>query len=256
MKVIIRNAGQIVNYRDSEILRGESLRTLPVLNNKDIVIKDGIIDFIGDTGGEEGDITIDAQNRVVMPGFVDAHTHAIFAGKRDDEFLQRAKGVPYMEIAEKGGGILSSVKATREASYDELKENTINRLKKFLLSGTTTIEIKSGYGLDVKTEIKMLDILDDLKKEGFNIVSTFLGAHEVPPEYKGKRDKYIDLIVNEMLPLVKERDVKFIDVFCEDKVFNKDGSERTKQVFKSKYKAWAAQYLVGTAEPPSSTEGD
>ncbi len=226
MKIVIKNIGQIVGYRDSQILKGDELNRLPVLTNKDIVIKDGIIEFIGDVSEEKGDITIDADKRVVMPGFVDTHTHTIFAGERSNEFAQRAAGVPYMEIAQKGGGILSTVKSTRECNYEELKDLTIKRLKNFILNGTTTYEIKSGYGLDTETEMKMLKVCEDLKKEGFNIVATFMGAHEVPPEYKGKKDQYISLVVDEMMPLLKDyKNLKFVDVFCEDKVFNKDESQ-------------------------------
>ncbi len=224
MKIVIRNAKQIVNYRDFNILKGEELNNLPLLHNKDIVIKDGIIEFIGDTGGDKGDITIDATGKTVMPGFVDAHTHLVFGGKRYDEFEERARGVPYMEIAKKGGGILRTVKDTRKASFEELKSNAKLWIKKMIASGTTTFEVKSGYGLDTETEMKMLDVIDDLKKE-YNIVSTFLGAHEIPLEYKNDKEKYIEIVTGEMLDEAVKRDVKFIDVFCEDAIFNKEDSQ-------------------------------
>jgi len=171
---------------------------------------------------------IDAGGRVVMPGFVDAHTHPVFAGNRVDEFEQRARGATYQEIAERGGGIQSTVRKTRAASLDELVATGKRYGQWFLRGGTTTIEAKSGYGLTLADELKILRAIRRLGEETpLNYVPTFLGAHDVPEEYKLRKSDYVDLIINEMLPLVaEERLAEYCDVFCEAGVFTTDESWR------------------------------
>jgi len=171
---------------------------------------------------------IDAKNQVVMPGFVDCHTHLVYGGSREDEFEMRASGITYQEIAAKGGGIRSTVKATRLASREVLKRDALKKLDRMLMWGTTTVESKSGYGLETKTEIKQLQVNQDLNKlQPIEVVSTFLGAHEFPEEYRSQnfesgidREGYVKLICEEMIPKVAEAKLaEFCDVFCDQGVF-------------------------------------
>jgi imidazolonepropionase len=171
---------------------------------------------------------IDARAYALVPGFVDAHTHAVFAGDRRDELRQRLAGATYAEIAAAGGGILSTVRATRAASEEDLVAATLPRLREMLACGTTTAEVKSGYGLDVESELKMLRAVRRLDAEQpIDLVPTFLGAHEIPSEYRGRRDAYVDHVVNEMLPaVVREGLAEWCDVFCETGVFTPEESAR------------------------------
>jgi imidazolonepropionase len=171
---------------------------------------------------------IEAKGKVVSPGFVDPHTHVVYAGSRASEFAQRLEGVPYMEIAKKGGGINSTVRATRKAGRKELFETAKERLERMLAWGTTTAEIKSGYGLSLEAELKMLEVIRDLDgKQLVELVPTFLGAHEVPKEYKARRARYIDLLLRKMIPEVGKKTLaEFCDVFCEKGVFSIPESRR------------------------------
>jgi imidazolonepropionase len=170
----------------------------------------------------------DASSYAVVPGFVDAHTHAVFAGDRRDELRRRLAGAAYAEIAAEGGGIVATVRATRAASEEALVDVTLPRLREMLACGTTTAEVKSGYGLDVESELKMLRAVRRLDAaQAIDLVPTFLGAHEVPSEYRGRRDAYVDLVVNEMLPaVVREGLAEWCDVFCETGVFTPEESAR------------------------------
>lgn len=165
--------------------------------------------------------TISGKGRVVSPGFVDAHTHPVFAGTREHEFKMRAEGKSYQEIAQVGGGIRYSVRQLRTASESELIDHTIPYLNNFLQHGTTTIEAKSGYGLSLKDELKILRTIKILNSvHPLDLIATFLGAHEIPDEYRNHREKYIDLIIHEMIPVVVEENLaEFCDIFCEDHVF-------------------------------------
>lgn len=171
---------------------------------------------------------IDAGGRIVMPGFVDAHTHPVFAGTRAGEFEERAAGATYQEISARGGGIQSTVNATRAAGMNDLVKAGQRYAEWFLRGGTTTVEAKSGYGLSPDDELKILRVIKKLDEEtALNYVPTFLGAHSVPPEYRSRREEYISLIVNEMLPAVaRERLAEFCDVFCEENVFTIEESRR------------------------------
>jgi imidazolonepropionase len=164
---------------------------------------------------------IDAAGRVVLPGFVDAHTHPVFAGTRAEEFEERAGGTTYQEIAARGGGIQSTVRATREAPLDELVKAGQRYADWFLRTGTTTVEAKSGYGLTLEAELKILRAIKQLNSQNpLRYVPTFLGAHDIPPEYKSRREQYVSLLIDEMLPRVAEEKLaEYCDVFCEDKVF-------------------------------------
>ncbi len=196
---------------------------------------DGWIVYAGSTAGLDARVTplpgareIDAKDHSIVPGFVDAHTHAIFAGDRREELRRRLAGATYAEIAAGGGGIVSTVAATRAASEAELVAVTRTRLDEMLACGTTTCEVKSGYGLSVESELKMLRAVARLAGEHpVGIVPTFLGAHEVPVEFRRNRDAYVDLVVDEMIPAVAaERLADWCDVFCETGVFNPEESAR------------------------------
>ena len=196
---------------------------------------DGRILAVGTTAEVRGAVhlapdarVIDATGRAVLPGFVDPHTHAIFAGDRADEFARRLEGADYLEILAAGGGILSTVRATRAASESELAERARGYLAEMLRHGTTTVEIKSGYGLTVEDELKLLRVARSLDQHGPPaVVPTFLGAHTVPPEYRDRPDAYVDLVTEEMVPRVAEEGLaRFCDVFCERDVFSVEQSRR------------------------------
>ncbi len=174
---------------------------------------------------------VDCEGGVLTPGLVDSHTHAVFGRWRPDEYALRCRGVPYMEIARRGGGINASVRDLRERSEDELVELTRPRLRAMLELGTTTAEVKSGYGLTTEDELKMLRVIRRLDREGpLELVPTFLGAHETPPEYAGRKDDYVELVAEEMIPAVAaERLARFCDVFMEPGVFDREQSRRVLQ---------------------------
>ena len=173
-------------------------------------------------------VIIDASDKTVTPGFVDCHTHPIFYGTRENEFEMRIAGESYEQIAAAGGGIRSSVRTLRKASKEELIRTILPRLDNFLSLGTTTIEAKSGYGLTLEDEVKSLEVIAELNKlHPIDLVPTFLGAHEVPDEFRSKRSAYIDIIINEMIPVVAEKQLaEFCDIFCETAVFSLEESRR------------------------------
>ena len=200
-----------------------------------MIIKNGLIEEVGPREevekkamAMEFDEEIDCGGRCVIPGFVDPHTHMCFARRREEEFSLRLEGTPYLEILKRGGGILSSVRAVKEASDDELFENTLCLALSALSMGTTTVEMKSGYGLDTETELRMLSVIRRVGRESpLDVIPTFMGAHAVPEEYKGRADEFTDLIVKEMLPAAKEQGIaRFCDVFCEEGVFSLAQTER------------------------------
>lgn len=218
--LLIRNAAQIVTGQGIA-LRGPALRNVQVHTNACLYAEHGAIVALGDPNAVEAVVQgkpeeLDAAGQTVIPGFVDPHTHAVFAGSRVDEFVQRIEGATYAEIAARGGGILSTMAATRGASKAELKDLTRARLRTALEHGTTTMEIKSGYGLDLENELKMLDVIDELRAEQpIELVPTFLGAHAVPPDTP--RAKYLERLLD-MLPAVALK-AKFCDAFCDAAYF-------------------------------------
>ena len=213
---------------------GGDLRQLAITEDGALLISGDRIEAVGRRRQIEGLITsdcevIDAGRRVVMPGFVDAHTHPVFAGTRANEFEQRTAGATYRELAARGGGIRSTVRATRNASLNDLVKVGKHYGEWFLRGGTTTVEAKSGYGLTIEDEIKILRAIKKLDEETLlNYVPTFLGAHDIPFEYKTRRHMYVSLIINEMLPRVAEEKLaEYCDVFCENEVFT---TEETWQI--------------------------
>ncbi|HEX6982971.1 MAG TPA: imidazolonepropionase [Balneolaceae bacterium] len=224
---ILKNIGYLATCRDKD---GQS--DIHPVKNAAIVWKDETIEWIGAENNlpEEyvGDETHDAGGKMVIPGLVDCHTHLAFGGWRPDEFEMRVQGKSYLEIAKAGGGILSTVKATRQASEDELYKKASGFLKEMVKGGITTVECKSGYGLSLEDELKTLRVYRRLAEEQpVEIVSTFLGAHTIPPEYKDNREGYIDLLINEMIPAVAERNLaEFCDIFAEDSAFSIEESRR------------------------------
>ena len=220
-KILIKNIGELLTGRDG---------SLEVLHDKELLISEGKIVSVGKPGefSEAGCEIIDADNSLVTPGLVDPHTHLIFFGTREDEFEMRIKGADYMEIAAAGGGIRKSVRMLREASEDDLVEHGLPFLDNMLKHGTTTVEVKSGYGLSLKDELKSLRALKRLNEmQKVDLVPTFLGAHEFPDEYRDDRQKYIEIIINEMIPaVVEERLAEFCDVFTEEGVFTVAESEK------------------------------
>lgn len=232
---LIRNAREILTCAGPVRLAGANQARVSAIPNASLAARDGTIVFVGPASEAEASVTllpnavvIDGEDHAVVPGFVDAHTHAVFAGDRRAELRRRLAGVTYAEIAASGGGIVSTVTATRDASERDLIDQSRPRLDEMLACGTTTCEIKSGYGLDVESELRMLRAICALRREHrMDIVATFMGAHEVPPEYRERRDQYVDLVIEEMLPAVAaEKLATWCDVFCETGVFSPDESLR------------------------------
>jgi imidazolonepropionase len=231
----------IINGHQMCTLRGpkhprcrDDLRHLGTVPKAAVAMDHGKIVAVGSTEELKNKVDrrfveiVDASGKCIMPGFVDAHTHALFSGSREDEFARKIQGASYMEILSEGGGILRTMFATRNASKQRLSAATRGRLDRMMAFGTTTVEVKSGYGLSTKDEIKSLEVIQTIdRKHPIDIVPTFMGAHVVPPELKGDADAYIDIIIEEMLPVIEERKLaKFCDVFCEEGVFNAEQSRR------------------------------
>ena len=234
MNLIIKNASEVVTCSGFSSKKGEEMNDLKIIYDGAVVIEDGIIKMVGTTDEVLANIdetkyqVIDAKGKAVLPGFVDSHTHFVFGGYRAKEFSWRLRGDSYMEIMERGGGIVNTVEATRNASKEELFKAGKKRLDSMLSFGVTTVEGKSGYGLDYETEIKQLEVMKELNEiHHVDVVRTFLGAHAVPKEYKGKEDEFIDHMIEKVLPEVSERNLaEFCDVFCEKNVFSIEQSRK------------------------------
>jgi imidazolonepropionase len=238
MQLLIKNIRQLVTVKSGgrPFRAGGEMRDLGIMEHADVLIEDGLFRWIGPTGTLTGTLDedaniLDATDEVALPGFVDAHTHLLFAGSRENEFAMRVEGKTYQEIADAGGGIVSTVTSTRNASKKELKKIASKRLDEMMKLGTTTVEIKSGYGLDADSEIKMLEAINELSDEHFmTIVPTFLGAHAIPLEFKGNAQAYVDTICDRMLPYIAKRKLAtFCDVFCETGYFTIEQSRQILQ---------------------------
>jgi len=236
--VLIKNANEVITLKNN--VRGprtkEQMQEIAIVENGSVLIEEDRIVAVGALEQLEVDFpelvkkatTIDASGKVVMPGLVDCHTHLVHGGTREEEFNMRLNSSTYMEIMNTGGGIHATTKRTRETSFDELYEKTRKHLDIFLKHGVTTVEAKSGYGLDWETEKKQLEVAKKLQAtHDMDVISTFMGAHAVPRDYKGREDEFVDVLIHEMLPKVAELELaEFNDVFCEKGVFTPEQSER------------------------------
>jgi imidazolonepropionase len=231
MNLALINIKELVTVpaRGRRFKAGADMRDIGVVENAAVLIEGDRITWTGRmeelsmASMKERDV-LDCLDRVVMPGFVDSHTHLVFAGSREDEFARRAEGISYEDIAASGGGILSTVRQLRAASKKDLKKRARRWLNGMLRHGTTTVEIKSGYGLDMEHEVKMLETINELSdEEVMTIVPTFLGAHAYPPEYADRRDDYVREITDRMIPYIGTKKLaSFCDVFCERGYFDVD----------------------------------
>lgn len=233
MNIIIKNIDCLVTCRGSYKKIKEELGNAGIIENGFIVIENNIISQVGcgeqyEMHMKSADIIIDGRGKTVTPGLIDSHTHIVYSGSRENELPLKLKGAKYIDILESGGGILSTVRKTREATLEELMNQTRNRLDLMLLHGTTTVESKSGYGLNFYDEVKMLKTNQELNKNHpIDIVSTYMGAHAIPEEYKENRDEYIDLMINKIIPHISENSLaEFIDCFCEEGVFSVEESRK------------------------------
>ncbi len=235
--LVIFNANELItmNTKFGAPRIGKNMSELSIIDNGAIGIQDDRIIYVGTTDEliskfslNEIKTKIDAKNKLVTPGFVDPHTHIIFDGSRENEFQMKLEGKSYLEILQAGGGILKTVRETRKASLEKLVENGKKILDKMMNYGTTTVEAKSGYGLSTESELKILKALQILNEEHpLDIVSTFLGAHAIPLEYKDKPDDYVELIISDMIPkIVKQGLAEFCDVFCEKGIFSIEQSRK------------------------------
>jgi len=223
--ILIKNANELITLKGPNKPRTKKdMNNLSIIHKGSIAIKNGKIFDVGKNLKYKSETTIDATGKTVMPGFVDPHTHLVFSGSREFELDMKLRGFSYMDILKKGGGIFYTVDQTRKASEKDLIEQSKKRLDNMLKHGTTTCEAKTGYGLEIETELKILKINEKLnKKHPVDIVSTFLGAHAVPEEYSA--DEYVDIVINEMIPKVKGL-ASFCDVFCEKDVFTVKQSKK------------------------------
>ncbi len=232
--LIVEHAHQLITAKGftQQPAKGPEMEELGIISDGAVAIQDGRIVAASKTDEMLSKYVaserIDAAGKVVTPGFIDAHTHFVFAGSRESELEQKIKGASYLEILAKGGGILRTVRDTRAASKEGLLQTCRERAKSLLVHGTTTIEAKSGYGLSLQDEIKSLEVINSLNDEGpLTLIPTFLGAHAIPPEFDRRADDYIDLIIADWLPKISERHLaRFCDVFCEKGVFEIDESRR------------------------------
>jgi imidazolonepropionase len=235
-KLLLKNIKTLVSVYENapQKLSGKEMNILPCIHNAWLAAEDGIIadfgmmdTFPGITDWKCLDV-IDCEGKIVMPGFADSHTHIVYAGSREQEFVDRINGLSYEDIASRGGGILNSVELLRACSEDDLFEQSKQRLFEIISLGTLAIEIKSGYGLNLESELKMLRVIKRLKDlDLIPIKATFLGAHAIPAEFKNNKNGYIDLIINEMLPAIAaEKLADFIDVFCEKNYFDEHDTRK------------------------------
>ncbi len=233
MQTLIINIKELLQVRETNIekVSGADMKVLPTLKNAYLHIEN---DRISDFGRMESlneitaDTTIDATGKIVLPAWCDSHTHIVYAGNREGEFVDRINGLTYEEIANKGGGILNSAKKLQQTSEDELYIQSSKRVEEIMKLGTGAVEIKSGYGLTVEAELKMLRVIKKLAENyPIKIKATFLGAHAFPAEFKNNKDVYVDLIINEMIPKIADENLaEFIDVFCEDGYFSTQQTDR------------------------------
>lgn len=239
MAILIKNISKILGIEEAgnKMRKGKEMSVLNTLDNAWLYVNEGLIQDFGEMSDFDETVIIDnkseveiidASGKMLMPAFVDSHTHLVYPASREIEYIDKIKGLTYEEIAERGGGILNTARKTREISEEELYISAMKRLEEIAGLGTGAVEIKSGYGLSTESELKMLRVIKRLKQDSkLTIKSNFLGAHSIPMEYRGKQSKYVDLVVNEMIPQVgEEKLADFIDVFCDKGFFTVEDTER------------------------------
>ena len=233
MSLLIKNIKKLIQCRteDESYVSGKDMSSLPSVDNAFLYIEDDkIIDFgeMQDCLYSNVEEVYDAKGCMVLPSWCDSHTHIVYAGDRSSEFMDRIRGLTYQEIAEKGGGILNSAKLLSNTPVEEIYNQSIKRVNDVIKQGTGAIEIKTGYGLNYESELKMLEVIQEIRKNTkLQVKSTFLGAHAYPKDYKENKEGYLDIILNKMLPDFKKRNlIDFIDVFCEEGYFSKEDTER------------------------------
>lgn len=240
MSILITNIKELLQVRETNvtIVKGKDMKVLPVMKNAYVLIEhDTIVEYgsMDDVDGIEAEKTIDATGKIVLPTWCDSHTHIVYAGDRTQEFVDRINGLSYEDIANRGGGILNSAEKLQHTSEDELYDQASKRLSEVIAMGTGAIEIKSGYGLTVDAELKMLRVIKRLKKDfNIEIKPTLLAAHALPKDYKNNKAKFVDLIINEMIPKVAENHLaEYIDVFCEKGYFDLEDTDRILEAAKA-----------------------
>lgn len=235
MKTLIKNIKELVQIENNPRLKvcGDDMAKMDSIKNAYLIISDDLIEDFGEMANIKGDESsfdkfIDANGRMVFPSFCDSHTHLVYSGSREIEYIDKIRGLSYEEIAERGGGILNSAKRLQEASEEELYNDAMLRLDEIIRMGTGAVEIKSGYGLTTEAELKMLRVIKRLKENSpLTIKANFLGAHGVPMEYRGRQVEFVDKVINEMIPLVaKDNLADFIDVFCDKGFFTVEETDR------------------------------
>lgn len=233
MSILIKNIKELLQVRETNvtIVKGEDMKTLPTLKDAYLIIEhDTIVEYgpMSDYVDYQADEVIDAKGKIVLPAWCDSHSHIVYAGDRSQEFVDRINGLSYEDIAQRGGGILNSAEVLQNTSEDELYEQSLKRLNRVMQLGTGAIEIKSGYGLTVEAELKMLRVIRRLKKTSLAAIRiTLLAAHAVPKEFKDAKKKYVDLVIDEMIPEVGQLKLAdYIDVFCEKGYFDLEDTER------------------------------
>ena len=238
MKVLIKNIKELLQVRDAQVdkIPGREMKKLPTIENAWLIMEDDVISDFGrmdDFNKDENDFTevVDAKGKILLPTWCDSHSHLVFAESREEEFVNRINGLTYEEIAAKGGGILNSAEKLAEKPEEDLYEDAKKRLDSLIKLGTGAIEIKSGYGLSTEAELKMLRVIKRLKENHkVPIKATFLGAHAIPQSHKNKRDEYLKLILDEMLPkIVEEGLADYVDAFCEMNYFTPEETEKIMQ---------------------------
>lgn len=256
MDLIITNIGQLLPMENSGPVKGRSMNDLTVYEDAALGIKDNKVAWMGTTAEAEEierKRTIDADGRLVTPGLVESHTHLVFGGSREKEMALKQQGVDYLDILKQGGGILSTVRATKEASFDELLKKALFHLDRMAMYGITTVEAKSGYGLDRETEMKQLRVVKEAaKKHPLELVSTFLGAHAIPKEYEDNPDAFLDEM-SDMFDEIKEENLaEFVDIFTEANVFTVEQSRKFLQ--KAKDKGFHVKLHADEIEPLGGTD--
>ncbi|MTE25544.1 imidazolonepropionase [Winogradskyella ouciana] len=232
MSILITNIKQLLQVHDSNVtlVKGKDMKTLPVLENAYLYVEHDTIIEYGEMkycDGLEAETVIDATGKIVLPSWCDSHTHMVYAGDRTSEFVDRINGLSYAEIANRGGGILNSAKLLQDTSEEDLYEQSINRMEELIKMGTGAFEIKTGYGLTVDAELKMLRVIKRIKQESLaKIAPTLLAAHAIPEAYRTKKDKYIKLITEQLIPKAAKQNIAYyIDVFCEEGYFDINDTE-------------------------------